>query len=312
MRPADRELAYFLDQKLRQFDQNVRPLLGIHNEYSKACLIEQMVDSIRRIKYVITIKNKELSETCCQSDSIAFDPFKAAILHHRRSNIDEAFWLIFLGTHFGKHKNKKWELVKGVYGELNSGNAWTWDRVQNHLNEFRRWLSRNQPELKELGSFGNHRKYQSLGAFNEKGTGSTIASYTDWVGEAGHLAMIENRFSFEERNDPQRLFHSLYKSMSSIMGFGRTAKFDFLTMVGKIGLLNIIPDLTYMNQATGPLRGARLLFGGDVNSQLSHRNLELYLTELDNYLGLYFGKQVLEDSICNWQKSPANYQYFGG
>ena len=36
-----------------------------------------------------------------------------------------------------------------------------------------------------------------------------------------------------------------------------------LTMVGKLQLANIEPGSTYMNGATGPLDGGRLLFGND-------------------------------------------------
>jgi len=54
--------------------------------------------------------------------------------------------------------------------------------------------------------------------------------------------------------------------MNDVERFGRTAKFDYLTMVGKLGLAAIEPGSTYMQGATGPLKGARLLFGGRATS----------------------------------------------
>lgn len=72
----------------------------------------------------------------------------------------------------------------------------------------------------------------------------------------------------------------------------------------------IQPDLAYLTQATGPLRGARLLFGGATNSNILATTLDAWLVELDSHLGL--GMQVLEDSLCNWQKSPEIYIRFRG
>ena len=48
--------------------------------------------------------------------------------------------------------------------------------------------------------------------------------------------------------------------MDALKRFGRTARFDYLTMVGKLGLANIAPGSPYMVGATGPLKGAALLF----------------------------------------------------
>jgi len=69
-------------------------------------------------------------------------------------------------------------------------------------------------------------------------------------------------------------------------------------MIGKLELAAIEPGSTYMQNATGPLSGARLLFGVHHGAtQLDH-----WLIELEAQLGV--GMQVLEDALCNWQKSP--------
>jgi len=81
-------------------------------------------------------------------------------------------------------------------------------------------------------------------------------------------------------------------------------------MVGKLGLLPITPGKTYLDGATGPLRGARLLVDNNATSNTSIDRLESILKSLD--LSLNVGKQVLEDSLCNWQKSPTRYIYFNG
>jgi hypothetical protein len=94
------------------------------------------------------------------------------------------------------------------------------------------------------------------------------------------------------------------------VGFGRLAKFDFLTMLGKLGIAPIEPGSAYLSGATGPLSGARLLFGGNADAKLNARELDVRLVRLDNYLNV--GMQVLEDSLCNWQKSPRKFISFRG
>ena len=68
--------------------------------------------------------------------------------------------------------------------------------------------------------------------------------------------------------------------------------------------------MAYLEDATGPLRGARLFFDGDVNSKSSEKSLEARIAQLDEHLAV--GKQVMEDSMCNWQKSPNKYVGFRG
>jgi hypothetical protein len=93
---------------------------------------------------------------------------------------------------------------------------------------------------------------------------------------------------------------------ANVLRFGRLARFDYLAMLGKLGLAGIKPGSTYLNGATGPLRGARLLFGVTAN----HSVLDGWLGELDEELQV--GMQVMEDALCNWQKSPSVFEPFRG
>ena len=95
-----------------------------------------------------------------------------------------------------------------------------------------------------------------------------------------------------------------------VLRFGRLGKFDFLALLGRLNLAPIKPGSTYLAGATGPLRGARLLFGGSPTAQLNGTTLEEWLRELDAELDV--GMQVLEDALCNWQKSPTNFEHFRG
>jgi Alpha-glutamyl/putrescinyl thymine pyrophosphorylase clade 3 len=58
------------------------------------------------------------------------------------------------------------------------------------------------------------------------------------------------------------------------------------------------------------LRGARLLIDGDPKSRTKADVLDKVLQRLDETLDV--GMQVMEDSICNWQKSPRKFVHFRG
>lgn len=305
MRPSDQILYAELEEKLNNVIQ-LLPLIGINNPVSRDCFIRQLIDSVRRIKYITTVRGKTISPLCTLSSNDAFDPIKAASWHIQQNNVDEAFWLIFLLTHFGKNKNSGWGLVKSVYGGVTTPNLWTWTNASANPREIRQWLQQNYQLVRSSGSFGNHRKRESI---NDNFTGATIESYIEWVrNNNGH----ERLFQATEGLTPEGNFQRLYDSMNVVFRFGRTAKFDYLTMVGKLGLENIVPGSIYMHGATGPLTGARLLFGGNTTANISIDTLEDYIAYLNQGLDLYFGMQVLEDALCNWQKSPQNYLYFKG
>jgi hypothetical protein len=105
-------------------------------------------------------------------------------------------------------------------------------------------------------------------------------------------------------------FDYLYRSLDQVTSFGRMAKFDYLTMVGKLELADIEPGIPYLNGATGPLEGAQLLFTGRRNAQLKPRQLEALVVQLGAHLNV--GMQVMEDALCNWQKSPGRFRAFRG
>ena len=65
-----------------------------------------------------------------------------------------------------------------------------------------------------------------------------------------------------------------------------------------------------MHGATGPLAGARLLFTGDEMASIGPADLDAWLIALDSDLDV--GMQVLEDALCNWQKSPLEFVPFRG
>jgi hypothetical protein len=266
-----------------------------------------MIDSIRRIEFVTTVRSRPIDPSRCDPASPTFDPIRAAILHLRAGRIDEAGWLVFLFVHFGINLKSRYRLIQDVYGGLGQM-RWDWAAVSHDPIGFRQWLSRNNDELKARGGkFGNHHKYQSLDAWKPSGTGAAIESYVRWVlAHHGHRALFAQAQRLNN-NDPLLAFDYLYKSLGAVISFGRTAKFDYLTMAAKVGLTDVQPPRPYMQGATGPLAGAKLLFG---RPRLTAAVADREVTILGNYLKL--GMQVMEDSLCNWQKSPLSFEPFRG
>ena len=67
-----------------------------------ASLIGQLADSSRVSMYVEHLRTASLSPQAADPSDGWFNPIKAAIIRHREGDMDEAFWLIFLLTHFGR------------------------------------------------------------------------------------------------------------------------------------------------------------------------------------------------------------------
>jgi len=311
VRPRDRRLAKALNDRLVSFDQNETPLRGIQNPQVRTVLVEQLLASIHRVNFVSQIRQRQISNRRADPNDELFDPLKAAILQQRHGNIDESFWLVFLFVHFGRNTKGGWRYAREVYGRLGIGSRWDWASVSTDPAAFRAWLDAHQRDLKRVGvpgGFGNHRKYQSLAAYSRNGTGAAVESYVRWVNPPRTHSQLIDQMCALAGNDPQRAFDELYRSMKAVTSFGRMARFDYLTMIGKLQLAPIEPGFAYLQDSTGPLDGARLLIGG--RRRLSTRELELLLVDLNRRLNV--GMQVIEDGLCNWQKSPRRFVRFRG
>jgi len=77
--------------------------------------------------------------------------------------------------------------------------------------------------------------------------------------------------------------------------FGRTGRFDFLALLLDLQLVSAEPASCYLRGSTGPLQGARKLWGKRPVSQLDY-----LAADLAQRLGI--SPIVLEDALCNWQK----------
>ena len=308
---ARHPLKQSLSTKLDQVVSDGLSLPGAAAIENKAALLEQLVESIRRVDYVAAIASRPISPNRANPSSDYFDPIRAAVLKAQAGDVEEASWLVFLATHFGKASRTGWLLTKDVYGALGAKHCWTWPLVSTNPVAMSQWIARNQAVLRSGGrKFGNHRKYESLDPAKRNSTGEIIESYVNWVMQYGsHMGLFAHAVTESDGNH-RAAFGKLYRSMGAVKRFGRTGKFDYLTMIAKVGISTIVADSTYMAEATGPLKGARLLFGGTTTANLSSVELEQKIQRLDSFLGV--GMQVIEDALCNWQKSPGSFVKFRG
>ena len=308
MRNKDQARSNQLSNQLDVFSANKIPLVGMSNANRKSTLIAQVVDSIRRMEYLRLVSIRSSSASLTTPYSGSFQPLAGAAAKYKSGQVDDAYWLVYLATHFGKHKSDGWNLTEDIYGKFGQGGFWDWNTVSQNPQAMANWLQANYPHVTSVGRsrrFGNHRKFETLKP-GPKGTGHAVATYIDWVNAHGsHSALIQNAQAAVGQN-PQEVFAFLYKELDKVAKLGRLGKFDFLCNLSNLQIAPIYPDKGYIKGATGPKSGAQLLFGNPLTAD----QLENACVDLATYLNV--SAQVIEDSLCNWQKSPEKYIYFNG
>jgi hypothetical protein len=232
---------------------------------------------------------------------------RGAILMARSGNIEEAGWLLFLYTHFGHHATGGYEYARSVYRGDGSGRHWSWIEVSTNVGDFRSWLGQVSSSIATgPGGFGNHRKYESLDAWSKAGTGAVIESYVQVFTSAGGHAALFDEVTDSGRRSPPDSFDLLYNALAPVRRFGRTARFDYATAAGRIGLCRAVAGRAYLAGATGPRAGSALLFDEADEAELLEGRIALLQSQLE------VGFAVLEDAVCNWQKSPTEFKPFLG
>lgn len=304
LRKSDKELAERLDHALDAWQHDRGPLPGIVDGDTRACFRAQLIASDRTRRFIEHYREStRLTENQRNPNCRSFDPYAAAVLHHRKGNRDEALWLVFLAVHFGRHPKSKWDYCRLVYGKQGNG-CWDWPSVASDVEAFRKWLRTNYLQIKAdvpSGGFGNHRKRESL---SDDGTGAVVASYVSWIGASGrHTDAFDQIVSAAPTVNEQ--FDLLYDSMSAVYRFGRLGRFDYLTTAARLGLVEATAGRPYLPGSTGPLKGARCLFG-----KMTPLAIEDLAVDFCQAIGV--SPAVLEDALCNWQKSPNRFVRFRG
>lgn len=284
------------------------PLSGLTTNIRKNVLVAQLVDSIRRINYLNLVAARAKSEALHTPYSGSFEPFGGAVVLANAGKLDDAYWLLYLATHFGKHKEDGWNLTEDFYGRFGQGGVWDWSKASQNPLDIANWLAGIYPHVTDAGRsrrFGNHRKFETLKP-GPKGTGHALMTYISWIKQFGsHQALISSAQQSVGQN-PQAVFAHLYKELRKVAKLGRLGKFDLLCNLSNLRIAPIFPDKAYIIGSTGPKAGAKLLFGNNIAS----RKLDDACSELSSHLKV--SPQAIEDSLCNWQKSPDKYIFFRG
>lgn len=299
-----------LVESLARYQIEIGQLPGLHLPGATDTLVRQMIASLRRIEYIRLLGGRNHDERKRNPNDPSFDPLAGAVIYRNEGNYDEAVWLTFLATQFGKHKFDGWKLCANVYGSFGLGPIWTSAEYRARPDDFAAMLRGNSASLADAqvaGRYSNHRQYVSrkpdslIQTFSE--AAAWLFGYGTFIDRVRVVQQVRGR-------EPTDVFDDLYHSMKMVHSYGRLGAFDLLTMLGKLNLAPIYPGSTYLVGATGPLRGARLLFLGSTDHPATGRALQARFDQLDEYIMI--GKQPLEDSICNWQKSPRRFIPFRG
>lgn len=208
-------------------------------------------------------------------------------------DLNEAIWRAFLAVHFGRQsaKNEAQEASAGRF-LCGFGNApmWTWERTAKDLDELLIWLHAHEHELQTL-MYGSHRKYESK---QPDALYEVISSCIEWVNAQGGTPFAAMTLP---HINPEDYFHVLYKAFKPIAHFGgRLGRFDLASLLGELHLLDVVPDSTYLEGASGPLDGAKLLLGRD----LSAARLTTIADDLAKRLAIPY--DYMETALCDWPK----------
>jgi hypothetical protein len=208
-------------------------------------------------------------------------------------DLDEAIWRAFLAAHLGRmsvesHDTQRIDSAGGLLCGFEERPMWTWDTTSSDLPGFENWLQQNSKQLANL-RFGNHRKFESKKPHQ---LFDVIESFVVWVEKFGPTP--QSAFT-TGATSPEEAFDELYIRLSGIHRFGRTGRFDLLLLLSDLGLLEARPGSSYLEGATGPIRGAKQLWGN-----LPLAAFEQRADELARRLEL--PPEVVEDALCMWQK----------
>ena len=216
------------------------------------------------------------------------------------SDLGEALWRAFVTGHFGRlsvdYTDDNQIVIAGRFlCGFGTEPRWTWQALTSApsgLADFKSWIEDPDTPLWEL-RFGNHRKFESK---KPNGLLSVVCSFIDWVELHGDDPY--SAFAAHTGSTPEQDFSSLYHSLSTVHRFGRTARFDLLDLIGRMNLLPIAPDSCYLIGATGPLSGAKRLWGKHAAATLSETADSLARD-------LRLPKAAVEDALCRWHKGLA-------
>jgi hypothetical protein len=271
-------------------------LQGLQTIESQTRLAEKLFDSEKKLR-ALSMRKFSGSTDPFRKD---FHPLKAILQHFDAGNRDESIWLAFLFTHFGwdARSLRIRDTVRLFYGKFSKG-RWDWETVCHRPGAVEEWMHLNPKKIRSL-KFGNHRKYETNNPDSRNGTPAVIRSFVEWVKVAGRGSPYEALRAVAKGKTPEIAFDNIYQQMS-VIRFGRTGRFDFLCLLGNLGILRISPPHCYLAEGTGPRTGAIQMVTGKRNGRLTVE-VEHTIQRFRKHLSVPV--EAMEDALCNWQKRP--------
>ena len=283
-----------LRKRLSEFAAD-HPMPGLKQKTRRERFIAVLIDSGKKLR---ALRMKRFSGHTDPSRK-SFQPLQAIAEHFKEGERDEAFWLAFLCIHFGwvGRAGDTSDTVRLFYGKFGVG-IWNWNTVVQSPAAVREWMATlSNGELKQL-KFGNHRKYETNSPHSPVGTAAVIASFVAWVNRNGDGSAWQAFNSVRKTAPaPVTAFDHLYESLSQVTRFGRTARFDFLCLLGNLGIFEVTPPHCYLRNSTRPKAGALLLVSGKKKGALTP-HIDKTIQHLRTHLGVPV--EAFEDALCNW------------
>ena len=228
LRGMHRDRVADLGNGLGDYERAIGVLPGLIPAGRRDTLVAQMISSLRRIEYIQAIQRRSISTDRLDPQSRLFDPIKAAAYLGRRGNTNEAVWLTFVATHFGKHRTDEWRLTANVMGSFGQGPTWTATQFGTNKPDFHAMLVRNEALLRDprqSGRYSNHRQYQSK---QPDHIFRTFDTFYDWLFSQGSFQSLLEHVHRNCGQEPTAGFDFMYRMLHGVSGFGRLANSIFL------------------------------------------------------------------------------------
>lgn len=277
----------------------LQDLTGIKYDYQIIDTLSlQTIDSIRRIKIYQVYKQQAIIAE--KKKLVNYHTSNPLVLCQRQSiSRNSKIWIIYLATYFGKSKKSNWTLFRRA--------------AFNKKKEFIKFESISKDKFKYYSyinsfdffanaNFSNHRKYTKKSISGRKGIIRSVEYVLNNISEFSCSTTVS--------------FDTMYKRAFNIPNFGRMATFDFVCMLCKCGMKVEEPLSMYHKHSTGPLKAIeQILMLAGINSPTKEDQI-IFGNELLSWFRsnteISMIAQVLEDAICNWQKSPSDYNHYFG
>jgi hypothetical protein len=226
----------------------------------------------------------------------SWDPRRAIVQWHRAGDVEEATWLTFLTSYFAAAEgDDRWRSVRTVYSGFGEHRT-SWRAVYQDASAALAPCTSRPKEYAAL-SFGNHRKNEPLKADHRYGIEAVVRSYLTLVKRLGNGSQAQ---MFTRYNGDRGLkFHKLLVEVTGVLRFGRLGAFDFLTLLGTLGVHPLAPAHLYLEGSTWPLEGARRLLGAPDRAKAPE--LDSRCSAVARELGVSLA--VMEDALCTWHKT---------